>query len=98
MEETNEVDQKIIACPACASDAVYRYGHSREGKQRYICLICKRQFVPERSRAEVTDRPVCDLCGRHMHLYKREKDYLRFRCSGYPVCHNFTKVTNKGGN
>ena len=34
-----------IQCPRCGSEAYNSYGHTKNGKQRYICLVCNRQFV-----------------------------------------------------
>lgn len=81
-----------IMCPHCNLDAVYKYGKTWQGKQRYLCLICGRQFTQNSGRAEVKDRPVCEVCGKIMHLYKKENKVLRFRCSGYPACKTFKKV------
>ncbi len=84
-------------CPHCKLDAVYKYGKTWQGKQRFLCLICGRQFSAGAVRFEVKNRPLCPVCGRMMHLYKREEKILRFRCSGYPDCKTFTKIDMKGG-
>jgi len=80
-----------LQCPKCGSQAYYRYGHSRNGKQRYICIICDRQFIPNAERMQMKHKPVCPECGRMMYLYKRELDALRFRCSRYPECRTYAK-------
>jgi len=86
-----------ISCPGCHSKAAYRYGKTRQGKQRYVCLMCGRQFTPEKHRCEITDRPVCPICGRKMHCYRRYAGTLRFRCAGYPDCREYKKIALKEG-
>ncbi|MGO9379275.1 MAG: IS1 family transposase [Dissulfurispiraceae bacterium] len=80
-----------LHCPKCNSQALYKYGKTKSRKQRFICLICGRQFTPDASRKEVKNKPFCTKCGGHMHLYKRIGDLLRFRCAQYPLCRTYTK-------
>jgi ssDNA-binding Zn-finger/Zn-ribbon topoisomerase 1 len=80
-----------LQCPDCESPALYKYGKTRSGKQRFICLICGRQFTPDASRKEVKNKPLCHVCGGQMHLYKRNAAGLIFRCSDYPLCKTYTK-------
>ncbi|HWR89247.1 MAG TPA: IS1 family transposase [Dissulfurispiraceae bacterium] len=80
-----------IQCPRCNSYVLYRYGRNPMGKQRFLCLMCGRQFAPEATRIEVKEKPVCPKCGRPMHLYKKEETVVRFRCSNYPECKTFLK-------
>ena len=80
-------------CPKCSSDAVYRYGRDRKGRQRFMCIVCERQFVPGHVRALVAKRPACPECGASMHLYRREGEVVRFRCSAYPGCRSYIKFT-----
>lgn len=84
-------ERQEIKCDYCNSDALYKYGKTRSGKQRFVCLICGRQFTPEAGKAQVQGKPVCDECGKPMHLYKIEGEVVRFRCSGYPKCRTFKK-------
>ncbi len=81
-----------VGCPRCGSDAVYRYGKTTQGRQRFRCLICGRQFVDRQARAELVDRPTCPVCGQKMHIYRQDRDFVRFRCSGYPGCKSFLKL------
>jgi predicted RNA-binding Zn-ribbon protein involved in translation (DUF1610 family) len=81
-----------VACPSCGSDAFYRYGRTRNGKQRFRCLLCGRQFVMGSSRKAIRIRPFCPTCGRLMHLYMVEGSLSRFRCSGYPSCRMYLKI------
>ena len=81
-----------VRCPACNSDAFYRYGRTRSGKRRFRCLVCGRQFILGSPGCEVAQRPICPVCGKKMHVYKKEKGILRFRCSGYPECKTFEKI------
>ena len=87
-----------IKCPACRSEAVYRYGRAKNGKQRIKCIICGRQFIPGHERYELNNRPICPLCGSSMHLYMHTKEMVRFRCSEYPVCRSYHKILIQGGN
>lgn len=87
-----------VRCPVCESEAVYKYGHVKTGRQRLKCVLCGRQFVPGFARHEVAGRPVCPQCGNKMHLYMHDNKMLRFRCSEYPVCRSYTKISlEKGG-
>jgi ssDNA-binding Zn-finger/Zn-ribbon topoisomerase 1 len=81
-----------IQCPSCHSDAVYRYGSISTGKQRFICLICERQFVPEAKNTQFIDKPRCPNCGKIMHSYMKGVKYMRFRCSDYPNCKTYLKA------
>jgi len=83
-------------CPSCHSEAVYKYGRTGAGKQRFLCLMCKRQFASGTKREEVQDRPICPECGKSMHLYMRNGSIIRFRCSDYPVCRTFKKEVHFG--
>ncbi len=92
-KSSEEVPEEPIRCPRCHSDAVYKYGRTNIGKRRYICQICNRQFVKDTFRREIQDRPHCPKCGKPMHVYKKEAECLRFRCSNYPSCKNYAKLT-----
>lgn len=83
-------------CPNCGQDVIYRYGHTQNGKQRFMCVSCGRQFVDGR-RDLYPNRPRCQSCGRPMYLYRREPQRVRLRCSGYPDCRTYTKM-NKDSN
>ena len=86
-------DSQTIQCPACKAEAIYKYGHIRTGKQRYLCMMCGRQFTLGVRRVLMQERPRCPECGRPMHVYKQDNNILRFRCSGYPVCKSYTKIS-----
>jgi transposase-like protein len=92
---SKSVKELEIKCPSCSAEALYRYGKAWTGKQRFLCLICGRQFTFGARRAEPKEKPICIKCGRPMHLYKREAGMIRFRCSGYPICKTFQKVEAK---
>jgi transposase-like protein len=79
----------------CGSEALYKYGKVLNGLQRIKCLMCGRSFVPGHVRVILKNRPACPECGKGMHLYRREAESLRFRCSGYPECRVYLKVMNK---
>jgi len=80
-----------IQCPDCDSEAVYRDGRARTGKQRYLCLMCGFQFTISH-RVHVGERPSCEICGSGMHVYRKEQGLVRFRCSRYPVCKTYKKI------
>jgi transposase-like protein len=81
-------------CPRCGSDAIYSYGHTRNGKQRYLCLMCNRQFV-EGAMEDYSNRPVCPRCDKAMHLYMHERGAIRFRCANYPRCREYLKISKE---
>ena len=81
-----------LRCPRCQSDVLYSYGRIRNGKQRYLCVLCNRQFVPDRSKPPITDRPNCPQCGGNMHVYRHEQHSIRFRCARYPSCKGYAKA------
>jgi DNA-directed RNA polymerase subunit RPC12/RpoP len=82
----------VVGCPNCQADALYRYGRIWTGRQRYICLLCGRQFTLGSTRREWKDKPTCPVCGKPMHFYQRGKGFVRFRCSGYPDCKRYVKT------
>ena len=82
-----------IQCPKCQSDALNRYGKTANGKKRYLCLVCGRQFITNPARKIPQERPTCPKCGKPMHCYKREPDLIRFRCSDYPNCRTYVKLS-----
>lgn len=90
--ETNEI------CPVCDSEAIYKYGKTRDGKQRFQCLMCGRQFSQGAKKQAIQGKPICPECGNPMHLYKIEGEVIRFRCSDYPVCKTFRKFKIKEEN
>ena len=82
---------KRINCPKCGSEAIYRDGKARTGKQRYLCLMCGTQFT-DSNRTRVRNRPLCSECGSLMYLYRNEQASIRFRCSQYPSCKTYKKI------
>ena len=78
-------------CPSCMSEAIYQYGKAHNGKKRYICQVCNRQFILDTHKLEINKRPVCNSCGAFMHVYMRNRNIIRFRCSGYPECKTYYK-------
>jgi ssDNA-binding Zn-finger/Zn-ribbon topoisomerase 1 len=85
--------EKSVQCPHCGSDAYYRYGKSAKGKKRYLCLSCNRQYtLPREGAMAILDRPLCPACQSKMHIYRRQKGIIRFRCGNYPNCKIFVKI------
>ena len=91
-KEDSSGKDTAIRCPQCKSEAVYRYGRTAHGRQRYLCLMCNRQFSPEGCQRLVKNRPLCPKCRIPMHVYKREPGAIRFRCANYPDCRIFEKI------
>ena len=95
MITVHEKEKTETSCPSCNSEAVYRYGKAGTGKQRFLCIICGKQFTKGSKVSEVKGKPTCQECGKPMHVYKIEGDVIRFRCSGYPDCKHFRKFRMK---
>lgn len=81
-----------VTCPRCGSDAHYKYGKTRGGKERYLCLACNRQYVTSPERQVPVKRPLCPACGKPMHVYMRDQGHTRYRCMDYPECRTFLKL------
>ncbi len=92
MAPDDNLPENPVQCPNCDSDTLYRYGKSKTGKQRYLCLMCNRQFTSDAARRPAKNKPACPACGGVMHIYKREPNTLRYRCADYPNCRTFLKV------
>jgi ssDNA-binding Zn-finger/Zn-ribbon topoisomerase 1 len=93
METVNVRKQEIgTKCPICESEALYKNGKTDNGKQRFLCLLCGRQFSPDARHIEIGNRPDCPTCGNPMHFYKRDSLALRLRCSCYPDCRTYLKI------
>jgi predicted RNA-binding Zn-ribbon protein involved in translation (DUF1610 family) len=82
-----------MRCPKCGSNVIYHYGKSGTGEKRYRCVICGFQFVEKPKRARLIYHPPCPACGKPMHLYRKADELLRYRCSFYPLCKTYTKMT-----
>lgn len=82
----------IATCPRCGSEALNKYGHLPSGKQRYLCLVCDRQFVWPPAHKPIRNRPLCPVCGNAMHIYVRETNVVRFRCAHYPECRGYAVI------
>ena len=82
-----------IQCPQCRSEAINKYGRIAGGKQRYICLVCERQFITNLAKKQFKNRPNCPRCGKPMHSYRQGPDYIRFRCRDYPQCRAYLKIS-----
>jgi len=60
--------------------------------QRYICLMCSRQFVPGHERIFPKGKPLCPHCGRSMYLFRSKERHDTFRCARYPECRTYLRV------
>ena len=45
----------MLKCSRCASEKVVKNGHIHNGKQRYLCRDCGRQFVPTATKKIISD-------------------------------------------
>ncbi len=91
LEQMNDNDS-FIKCPFCGSQAYNRYGKTKDGLQRYRCLVCNRQFT-EKSKPRLLKRPSCPKCGKKMYVYMKGNGYIRWRCSAYPECNTYLKTS-----
>ena len=83
---------KHTVCPERGSDALYNYGRVND-LLRLQCISCGHQFIPGHERKPLQNRPNCPECGNTMHLYRSEQDCIRFRCSTYPDCRMYIKLS-----
>ncbi|NEP07852.1 MULTISPECIES: IS1 family transposase [unclassified Okeania] len=44
-----------INCPECQSTKIIKYGHTHDGKPRFRCTHCGRQFVENPSRGSMDE-------------------------------------------
>jgi transposase-like protein len=44
-----------MSCPACQSTKLKKNGRIHNGKQRYLCKVCGRQFTPEGTKKTISD-------------------------------------------
>lgn len=42
---SNGTTKGMVSCPSCEYDKTIKNGHIHNGKQRYRCKACNRQFV-----------------------------------------------------
>ncbi len=47
-------DNSKCKCPSCGSENVVKNGHIHNGKQRYVCKDCGRQFVKDPQNAPIS--------------------------------------------
>jgi len=43
-------------CPSCTSNLIKKNGHIHNGKQKYQCLICKKQFVLDSAQKIIDEK------------------------------------------
>jgi transposase-like protein len=46
----------MIECPGCQSKKHKKNGHIHNGKQRYLCKDCGRQFTPEGTKKVIGEQ------------------------------------------
>ena len=80
-----------ILCPRCFSSALYKYGHDKHGKQKYLCRQCKHQFIAAKHspKASKSPYPKCPICGRSTFPWHRYDTYIHFKCSSKKCNHSF---------
>jgi transposase-like protein len=80
-----------VVCPRCGSEAFYRYGRDPRGKQRFLCLLCGKQFTDNSRAVAGPPRRICPQCGSKMYVYNKGDGMVRYRCSRYPACRTYFK-------
>ncbi len=45
----------MLTCPRCGSASCVKSGHIHNGKQRYVCKDCRRQFVENPRQKKVSE-------------------------------------------
>src|SRR5688572_17103895 len=50
-----ETKQKLPKCPSCGSSLVVRNGHIHNGKAKFACKACRRQFVENPEWKPISD-------------------------------------------
>jgi putative transposase len=83
MEKATLQPNKPLQCPRCQCKYLHRFGHDRDGFQKYQCVGCKHQFSPEKPVRQKKPKVICPLCGRAMYPYKSFTGYVRYRCAAY---------------
>ena len=49
------MEKKIMQCPKCGSLNIVRNGSIANGKKKFLCKECSRQFVENPERRRITD-------------------------------------------
>lgn len=77
-----------ICCPRCGSHWLHKYGKDQKTKlQKYRCIFCKKQFIPEKSKTQKTPKHgLCLLCNKPLEIRKTNKNSIQLRCSSRPNC------------
>ena len=93
-----------VFCPRCRSDAIYRYGKTANGKKRYLCQVCRRQFSLKPTGSPGESGAAClsglrkaDAClhaqrGYHPFPLRRLPELpnvLRREREAYPTMHSY---------
>jgi transposase-like protein len=64
-----------IKCTFCGAAAIYKYGRIGTGKQRYLCIMCGKQFTLPPKKQEWKNKPFCPKCGSiHAPVQKRKRN------------------------
>jgi transposase-like protein len=48
-------EENLRACPSCGSSQVVRNGHIHNGKAKFACKACGRQFVENPTQKLISD-------------------------------------------
>ena len=86
-----------FSCPKCNNNHQFqKYGHSKDGFQKYRCKSCGHQFAPDRPSvarkgAGQTGRryPSCPMCGKASFLHHDYPNYSNYRCCDKRCNHSF---------
>jgi len=68
----------MIVCPKCGSDNIVKNGSIHNGKQKFKCKNCQRQFVDNSENKQITDDTK-----QLINKLLTSKNFFRRNLSGY---------------
>ena len=71
----------ILCCPHCHSKKVVKNGHSKQGKQNYLCKKCKRNFLDIDRNKPYMNKEIID----HINRALLERASLRGICRIFKI-------------
>lgn len=84
-----KVKEQKIRCLRCFSFNLYKFGKEpKTKKQKNRCKVCRCQFVEGKIPLKKKDLNLgfSPICGKRLHLRKRNRNTLRVRCSDRVNC------------
>ena len=64
-----------MRCPSCEQQEIIKNGKIHNGKQRYKCKNCGRQFVENPQKCRVTEENNCQLFIRESFLTRDSSNH-----------------------